>query len=85
MDGGSQPCHLTGGMDGDDLPHVKTSADRGRAFVLRRKRQLDLPDVDAARIGDRQTVFSQPLEAQGNRLPDELLSLDRRHLTVGRP
>ena len=29
---------------------------------LRRLAQFDLPDVDAARIGDRQTVFSQPLE-----------------------
>ena len=40
--------------------------------------QFDLPDVDAARIGDRQAVFSQPLEMQSDRLPDELLGLRAR-------
>ena len=46
--------------------------------LLRRLAQFDLLDVHAARIGDRQAVFSQPLEVQGNRLPDELLFLRAR-------
>lgn len=37
--------------------------------------QFDLPDGDAVGIGDWQTVFRQPMDVKGNRLPDELLGL----------
>ena len=40
---------------------------------LRRLAQFDLTYVNAMGIGDRQAVLSQPLDVQGDRLPDELL------------
>jgi len=62
----------------DTVRHYSNSAWRNDAANsaqgwLRWLAQFDLADVDAARIGDRQTVFSQPLEMQSDRLPDELL------------
>ena len=45
--------------------------------------RFDLPDVDAVRIGDRQTVLSQSLEVRGNRLSSEWLGVCARRAGAG--